>query len=109
MSRYQVITYSETEGADEKLAYETVAAANIAARGYVSEGFEDSYDAAIVYDLRKRRMVEQFGKFPDSARPTELNSLCDKCLILGNGCDGTTAKVWTGCVYRVLDREMSFR
>lgn len=100
MSRYQVITYSEVEGADEKLAYATPAAASRAARCYVAEGFEDSYDAAVVYDLKRKRVVEQFGRFPDTARPKELNSICEKCLKLGNDCDGTTNQVWTGCVYR---------
>jgi len=110
MSRYQVITYSATDGgADEKLAYPTVAAASRAARSYVAEGFEDSYDAAIVYDLVKRRVVEQFGCFPDRARPTELNPMCGNCATLGNGCAGSMEKVWTGCVYRQPDREVSLR
>lgn len=105
MSIYQVITYRADEGADEKLAYSTPAAACRAAQSYVAEGFEDSYDAAIVYDTVNQRVVEQFGRFPDKARPAELNSICHKCLAFGIDCKGTTEQAWTGCVHRVTGGE----
>lgn len=29
-----------------------------------------------------------------------LNSMCANCKCLGHTCQGTTNKVWTGCIYR---------
>lgn len=29
-----------------------------------------------------------------------LNPICEACKWLRNGCDGTTEKKWTGCIYR---------
>lgn len=31
---------------------------------------------------------------------SDLNVMCLDCKKRGNGCDGTTCKTWTGCVYR---------
>ena len=31
----------------------------------------------------------------------KLNRMCADCLKLGNGCNGTTCQVWTGCVRKV--------
>ena len=44
-------------------------------------------------------------KQAERAAARELNSICEKCLALGNGCDGTTEKVWTGCVHRRIGGE----
>lgn len=30
---------------------------------------------------------------------SDLNVMCFNCKNLGNGCNGTTCKTWTGCVY----------
>lgn len=30
----------------------------------------------------------------------EINSMCENCKCLNNSCNGTTEKVWTGCIYR---------
>lgn len=32
----------------------------------------------------------------------EINSICENCTCLNNTCNGTTNKVWTGCIYRKL-------
>lgn len=31
-----------------------------------------------------------------------LNPICESCKCLKNGCDGTTEKKWTGCIYREI-------
>lgn len=72
--RYQVITYGDG-GADEKLEYRDIEAADRAARGYIdgSEPLADGlrYEGAIVYDLKERRIVREYGYFPSGARPIE--------------------------------------
>ena len=37
----------------------------------------------------------------DDSKPG-LNSMCENCKCLGNSCNGTTCKTWTGCVYRKI-------
>ena len=68
--RYQVITYSRNDGADEKLDYGSIAAADRAAQSY-TDGFDGSYDGAIVYDKQQGRALREYGYFPEAARPTE--------------------------------------
>lgn len=73
--RYQVITYDRDGGADEKLEYQTIEEAERAAQGYTdgTEPLSDGlcYEGAMVYDLKERRVVREFGYFPNFARPTE--------------------------------------
>jgi hypothetical protein len=35
----------------------------------------------------------------------ELNSICLNCKCLNKTCNGTTEKVWTGCVYRKTENK----
>lgn len=68
--RFQVITYSGDDGgADEKLDYSSVTGATRAARGYVRGESGLVYDGALVYDKVERRVVRQFGSFPEGALP----------------------------------------
>ena len=30
----------------------------------------------------------------------ELNKMCNDCIKLNKECEGTTEKVWTGCIYK---------
>ena len=68
--RFRVVTYSEDDGgADEKLDYASVTGASRAARGYVCGESGLVYDGALVYDKVERRIVRQFGSFPEYALP----------------------------------------
>ena len=68
--RFQVITYSwDDGGADEKLDYASVTEAARAARNYVQGKDGPAYDGALVYDKKKRSIVQLFGSFPECARP----------------------------------------
>jgi len=73
--RYQVITYNEDCGADEKLEYQTLAMAIRVAKGYVdgTEPLADGlkYDGAIVYDLKYHKTVREYGYFPDWVKPAQ--------------------------------------
>lgn len=102
--RYQVITYCNDSGADDKLEYSSIRVAEKAAREYVDGINGLSYDGAIVYDKAARRIVREIGYFPDFARPNEINPMFDRCSLLGRECKGTTEKVWTGCVYQQSNR-----
>lgn len=66
--RYSVITYSRDTGADEKMDYGSLAAADRAARSY-TDGFDGSYDGAVVFDRKQGRSVREYGVFPERARP----------------------------------------
>lgn len=35
----------------------------------------------------------------------KLNNMCETCAKLGKDCNGTTCQTWTGCVYRVEDKQ----
>lgn len=76
--RYQVITYCDDSGADDKREYSSIKEAIRMAKGYVdgTEPLSDGlcYDGAIVYDLKNRCIVLEYGRFPDFARPAEKGS-----------------------------------
>ena len=78
--RYQVMTYCGDSGADDKREYSSIKEAAQAAKGYVdgTEPLSDGlrYDGAIVYDVKKRRIVIEYGHFPAYARPTEKEPGC---------------------------------
>lgn len=104
--RYQVITYDSDSGTDEKFEYRDLAAAERAARAYVEDFEETAYEGAIVCDLKERKILKVLGYFPEDSRPSfELNSICDRCTLLGRECAGTSNQVWTGCVYRKTREE----
>lgn len=67
-SKYQVITYSPDDGADERPEHATIKAATAAARQYIAAGYAT---AAIIYNTAAGRIVRTFGDFPQNARPTE--------------------------------------
>lgn len=71
--RYQVITYSADDGgADDKRDYSRKSVADSEARKYVFDGVDGLiYDGAIVYDLKERRIVSEYGWFADHAKPLE--------------------------------------
>lgn len=68
MKRYQIITYSRDSGVDEKLEYKTLSEAKEAARPYRNDSY---YEGVIIYDLKKWKIVAEYGYFPDGARPIE--------------------------------------
>ena len=37
----------------------------------------------------------------------KVNNICKDCIKLGNGCNGTTNPVWTGCVLRVTPADVA--
>lgn len=39
----------------------------------------------------------------------EVNNICKDCIKWGNGCNGTTNPVWTGCVLRVTTADVTRR
>lgn len=68
--RFQVITYSADDGgADDKQDYASITEAVRAARDYVRGKDGLSYDGALVYDRKQKRIVRLFGSFPEYARP----------------------------------------
>lgn len=73
--RYQVVTYDSDGGADDKKEYQTINEAEGAAQGYtngagpLSDGLR--YEGAIVFDRVEKRVVREYGYFPDFARPVE--------------------------------------
>ena len=68
--RFQVITYSGDDGgADEKMDYPSAVKAVRVARGYVRGKEGLTYEGALVYDKVERRVVRQFGSFPEDALP----------------------------------------
>ena len=67
--RFQVITYSDDGGADEKMDYASMAKAVRDARDYIRGKEGLVYEGALVYDKVERRIVWQFGFFPESALP----------------------------------------
>ncbi len=67
--RFQVITYSDDGGEDEKKDYASMAKAVRDARDYIRGKEGLVYEGALVYDKVERRIVWQFGFFPESALP----------------------------------------
>lgn len=71
---YQIITYDSELGADEhhrehSRRREAVSAAKRSLYGTAE--WADTYEGAIVYDLRRRKITDIFGYFPKEYRPTE--------------------------------------
>ncbi|MET0017128.1 hypothetical protein [Oscillibacter sp.] len=73
MNRYQVITYSRDIGADEKRDYKTLEEASAAVLQKLSFRPEDVGvdEAALVYDLKEKRIRAIWGFWPESAKPKE--------------------------------------
>lgn len=67
MARYQIITYNDDTGADERREYSRKADAirDAKARCYFSAR------GVIVYDLKARQIVFLIGYFPERHRPAE--------------------------------------
>lgn len=63
VKRYQVITYAADTGMDERMEYRTQADAKRALSQYREE------ECAIIYDLRRRRIIYQRGYCPSSSFP----------------------------------------
>lgn len=78
-SRYQIITYDSDGGGDDKRAYRTIKEAEHVAQGYINgtEPLSDGlrYEGAIIYDTIKKRIIREYGYFPDFARPNERHAL----------------------------------
>ena len=43
--------------------------------------------------------VEQHKK-ESTEHPEKVNPMCENCGKFGGECQGTTEKVWTGCIYK---------
>ena len=68
MKRYQIVAYSMDVGADEREEYSLIRTAKKKANEYVHDL---GYDGAIVYDLKYRKIVDEKGWMPESAKPIE--------------------------------------
>lgn len=71
---YQIITYDSEIGADEhhrehSRRREAVSAAKRSLHG--TGEFAYACEGAIVYDLRRHKIADIFGYFPERCRPTE--------------------------------------
>ena len=71
---YQIITYDSELGADEhhrehSRRREAVSAAKRSLYGTAE--WADTYEGAIVYDLRRRKITDIFGYCPERYLPTE--------------------------------------
>lgn len=66
---YQVAAYHHIEnGFDDKLDYQTLEEAEVAAQGYVAGTMEEdgfAYDGAAVYDAETRQCLRVYGDYPD--------------------------------------------
>ena len=66
---YQVAAYHHFEnGFDDKLDYQTLEEAEVAAQGYVAGTMEEdgfAYDGAAVYDAETRQCLRVYGDYPD--------------------------------------------
>lgn len=69
--RYQIITYNEDTGADERREYSRKADAirDAKARCYFSASGYGPDRGVIVYDLKARRIVFLIGDFPERSPP----------------------------------------
>lgn len=70
---YQIITYDSEEGADEHREYSRRREAVSAAKRslYVTANTSGTAEGVIVYDLRRHKIADIFGYFPERCRPTE--------------------------------------
>ena len=70
---YQVITYDRETGVDEKMEYtrRTEAAARAKRERYCNPKGYGTAEGVIVYDLKRRKIKDIFGHFPERYRPTE--------------------------------------
>ena len=70
---YQIITYDRWTGVDEHREYSRRREAVSAAKRslYVTANTSGTAEGAIVYDLRRRKITDIFGHFPERCRPTE--------------------------------------
>lgn len=73
MARYQIITYNEDTGADERREYSRKADAirDAKARCCFSSSGYGTDRGVIVYDLKARQIVFLIGYFPERHRPAE--------------------------------------
>jgi len=87
----EAVAKIEAAAAAEKAKYDAWWASLSEARRYEIT-LDRMSPAELVEHIRQRQAERAAGR--------QLNHICEKCLTLGNGCDGTTEKVWTGCVHR---------
>ncbi|MGN0978641.1 MAG: hypothetical protein ACI4PH_11350 [Faecousia sp.] len=71
MKKYQVITYSEETGADERLEFSRKREADAYAKAqlYTNPRTYGTSQGAIVWNLKDHCIVSVFGYFPEEARP----------------------------------------
>lgn len=82
--RYQIITYNEDTGADERREYSRKADAirDAKARCYFSASGYDTDRGVIVYDLKARRIVFLIGDFSGASPPRRGGERMTLLLIL---------------------------
>lgn len=69
---YQIITYDRWTGVDECREYSRRReAVSVAKRSLYAANTPGTAEGAIVYDLRRRKIADIFGHFPERYRPTE--------------------------------------
>lgn len=59
----------------------------------ISGGKIDFMTAKKMVKTEREKLFEFLDKYT-------LNSMCERCKCLGKSCNGTTCKVWTGCIYK---------
>lgn len=54
----------------------------------------------IDFQTAKKMVSTERGKLSEILDKYTLNSMCKNCLRLGKDCEGTTSKLWSGCIYK---------
>lgn len=48
----------------------------------------------------KKYIMEIMHEKNTQKQPEKVNPMCENCGKFGGECQGTTEKVWTGCIYK---------
>ena len=59
---------------------------------------------AASFEEAQAKAMDRYGSLYVE-RIESFNSMCNGCTKLGNECDGTTNKLWSGCIYRAEKKE----
>ena len=51
-------------------------------------------------EAAERGKVKMKNEKRNAEHPEKINPMCENCGKFGGECQGTTEKVWTGCIYK---------